>query len=141
MFKQIQTLTLTLVIKRITNIKGIKECGDDAELTEQVSGLLRLADQRRPNSELVLGHDSELILVVLRQTCHHVGALLGVIGDVDPGLPVVLPLFHHVVGDLGSAVVCGKVPGQADPLRKHLGEFERSDGRAGRSCRGRMFYH
>lgn len=73
--------------------------------------------------------------MVLRQPSHHVGALLGVVGDVDPGLPVVLALFNHVVGDLGSTVICWRIPGQADPLCKCFSELEWSDRWAGRSCR------
>lgn len=58
----------------------LQEC----QLTKEVSGLLWLAGQWRPDTKLVLCHDSELVFVVFGQPGHHVGALFWVIGDVDP---------------------------------------------------------
>ena len=75
--------------------------------------------------------------MVLCEPGHHIGTFFGVIGDMDPGFPVVFTLLNYIVGDLGSTVVCGRVPGQADPLRKHLSEFDWSNRWARRSCRGK----
>lgn len=121
----------------MTPLETAERTDADLELTEEVPGLFRLADQRRPSSKLVLCHHSELVLMVLGQPNHHIGALLGVIGDMDPGLPVFLSLLNHVVGDLRSTIICGRAPGQADPVRKHLGKLDWSNRRARRSCRGR----
>lgn len=71
--------------------------------------------------------------MVLSQAGHHVGTLLGVIGNMDPGLPVVLALLNRVVGDLGSTIICGRVPGQANPVCKDFGELDWSNRWARRS--------
>lgn len=83
----------------------------ESGLTEEISGLLWFTDQWRPNSKLVLGQDSEFILVVLSETSDYIGTLLRVIRDMDPGFSVFLTLFNHIVGDLGATIICGRVPG------------------------------
>lgn len=105
-----------------------------SELTEEVSGLLRFADHSWSDTKLVLCHDSEFIRVVFCQTGHHVGALLGVVRDVDPGFSVVFAFLHHIVGNLGSAVVKGRVPSQANSFRKHLSELQGPNRWTGWSC-------
>lgn len=96
-----------------------------SQLTEEISGLLGFTHDCWSHTKLVLCHDSKLISVVFCQSGHHVGALLGVVRDVDPGFSVVFAFLYHIVGDLGSAVIKGRVPSQTDPFRKHLGELHR----------------
>lgn len=107
-----------------------------SELTEEVSSLFRFTEQWRPNPKLVLGHDPELILVVFCQANDYKGTLLRVIRDMDPRFSVVLTLLHNIVSDLGSTIVCGWIPGKANPLCKDLGELDWSERWARWSCRG-----
>lgn len=107
-----------------------------SELTEEVSSLFRVAEQGRPNSKLVLGHDPELIFMVFCQTSHYKCTLLRVIGDMDPRFSVILTLFHNIVGDLRSTVICGRIPSKSNPVCKDLGELDWSDRWARWSCQG-----
>lgn len=107
-----------------------------SELTEEVSSLFRVAEQRRPNSKLVLGHDPELIFMVFCQTSHYECTLLRVIRHMDPRLSVILTLFHNIVGDLRSTIIGGRTPGKSNPLCKDLGELDWSHRWARWSCGG-----
>lgn len=95
-----------------------------SQLTEEVSGLLGFTDHCWSHTKLVLCHDSELVRVVFCQSGHHVGTLLGVVRDVNPGFSVVFAFLHHIVGDPGTAVIKGRVPSKTDPFRKHLSELQ-----------------
>lgn len=108
-----------------------------SKLTEEISGLLCITDQWWAYSKLVLSHDSELILMVLSQPGYHIGTLFGIIGDMDPGFPVLLALLNHVVGDLRSTVIDGRAPGEAYSFCKHLRELDWSNWGTGRPYIGR----
>lgn len=77
--------------------------------------------------------------MVLSETGHHIRALLRVTRDMHPGLPVVLALLNHVIGDLGPSIVNGRFPDQADSVSKHLGELDWSNRHTRRSCQGDFF--
>lgn len=96
-------------------------------LTEEVASLFGVTEQWGPNSKFVLGHDPEFILMVFCQTSDYKGTLLRVIRDMDPRFSVVLTLLHNVVSDLRTTIICGGIPGEANPLCKDLSELDRSD--------------
>lgn len=92
----------------------------EARLTEWMPGLDgRGRGAGVGGAVLVLGHDAELVVLVDREVADAEEGRSHVAADLDP-VAAALALLHHIVGDLSSAVVLGRVPEEGEGVAVEL---------------------
>lgn len=89
-----------------------KPGGVICDLTKGVSGDDGWVLGRQADAKLVLGKDSEDVLLELDQADGLVACLLDGGGEAVPDLAVSCSPLHQVVGHPGAAVITWRVPGQ-----------------------------
>lgn len=85
---------------------------ESCDLTKGVSGDDGWVLGRQADAKLVLGEDSEDVLLELDQANGLVARLLDGGGEAVPDLAVGCSPLHQVVGHSGAAVIAWRVPGQ-----------------------------